>query len=140
MKEQIAALGVLVDPNASPDDKAAAAETLAAYLNAQLDAEQAKAEGASEAGTDVEKPEGDSGAEQGDEKKDEPSKEMTSAIATIRALTERVGKLEKASALGNAKRSGPTAPIPRVAPVAQEDPTLLMIKEAAANTRRNASK
>lgn len=134
-KELIEALGVLVDPNASDEDKAAALEKLSAHFNSLLDSATEEttdeAESTSEAASET---------SETDKPKDEPSKEMASALATIKTLNERLAKLEKASAIGAAPRAAKPTVLPRKAEVPVTDPTLQMINAAAANTRRNASK
>lgn len=146
MKDQIAALAVLADPNASPDDKAAALKTLSAYFDAQLDAEESAPAPAPESTSET-KGDGESPPEKtsegGDDTKDDPSPEMTSALATIAALTDRVSKLEKASAAGIRPRASKSLPIPRTQP-APIDPhaavTISMIEKAGANTIRMLGK
>lgn len=147
MKEQIAALAVLADPNASPDDKAAALKTLSAYFDAQLDAEESAPppapEGTSETKDDGENPPTEKTSEGGEDPKDEQSAEMTSALATIDALTARVAKLEKASAVGLRPRASKSLPIPRVltAPINPHDAVAIsMIEKAGANTIRMLGK
>ncbi|MDB4946225.1 MAG: hypothetical protein JWP97_5759 [Labilithrix sp.] len=150
MKELIAALAVLADPNASPDDKAAALDKLSAYFNAQLDADEADtaddaeaaSEAASEAADEGEKPAKTS--EAGDDKDEETSKEMTSALATIATLASRLDKIEKASAVGNRQRATSRVTLPRVpakpAMSAQQTVTIDMIDRAAKNTIRMTGK
>lgn len=141
MKDLIAALAVLASATSSDDEKAAALEKLTAYFNSQLDAEEAKPEAASEL-ADGEKPEGDSGSTE-----DEEKKEMSSALAAaneqIKALGERMGKLEKASAIGLRPRATKVAVVQREAAPAM-DPhaavTISQIEKAAANTIRMLGK
>lgn len=144
MKDQIAALAVLADPNASPDDKAAALKTLSAYFDAQLDAEESAPAAAPESTSET-KCDGESPPEKTSEGCDDPetSPEMTSALATIAALTDRVSKLEKASAVGLRPRAAKSLPILRAMP-APIDPhaavAISMIEKAGANTIRMLGK
>lgn len=135
-KELIAALGTLADPNASDEDKAAALDKLSAYFNSLLDSQETT-EQTSDTSEETTETTSETG---GGEDDDKPSKEMASALATIKALTDRVAKLEKASAVGNATRSTKPTIIPREVPTEPTDPVLKMIKAAGENTRRNASK
>lgn len=146
-KELIAALGVIADPNASDEDKAAALDKLTAFFNSMLDkqSEQTATEGTSEATESETKTEATSEAGEGDgedksKSKDEPSKEMASALATIKALNERMAKLEKASAIGNAPRAKAPTVIPRKEAPAPKDHIVSMIEAAERNTLRNLSK
>lgn len=143
-KELIAALAVLADANASDEDKAAALDKLSAYFQSLLDAQGSDTtEGTSETGDEKDKDE-DEGKEKtseaGDEK-EEPAKEMssalTSALATVKALTDRVAKLEKASAVGGAPRAAKPTVIPRKEPATPPDPVSQMIDDAVATSRRN---
>src|SRR4051812_22078202 len=128
-KELIAALGVLADPNASDEDKAAALDKLSAYFNSLLDSAGTETPAtASEAGDESGK-EKESASEIG-EKDEERSKEMASALAQIKALTDRIAKMEKASALGSAPRQKAPTVIPRVEPPAQKDNVVSMIEAA----------
>ena len=133
IKELISALGVIADPNASEDDKAAALDKLTAYFNAKLnESESEPAETETESASES----SDDGAEE-----DERSKEMASALAQIQALKDRMAKLEKASAVGSAQRSATREVVARTEQASPDpDPVLEMINAAAANTRRNASK
>lgn len=144
MQEYIAALAVLADPNASDDEKAAALDKLTAYFNAQLDAEEStETETASESGeTETEKT-----SAAGDEK-EEAAKEMTSALAaaneSIKTLTERLTKVEKASAVGTRQRASKPTILQRTpakpAPSAHETVAIEMIDRAAKNTIRMTGK
>lgn len=144
-KELIAALAVLADPNASDEDKAAALDKLSAYFQSLLDAQGSDTtEGTSETGDD--KPDDkdadkEKTSEAGDDK-DKPAKEMssalTSALETVKALTDRVAKLEKASAAGSAPRAAKPTVIKRSEPVTPTDPVARMIDDAVATSRRNA--
>lgn len=134
-KEQIAALGVLTDPNASDEDKAAALDALTAHLNSLLSSsEESSSENEEGAPAEGDKPEQDSDSED-----EEPSKEMASALAKLAELTERITKIEKASAAGRAPRAAKPTVIPRVEPV-RPDPVTQMIDNAVAASRRNAGK
>lgn len=144
-KELIAALGVYADPNASDEDKAAALEKLTAFFNSLLD-QQAQDAGAGADAVDASvvdaasavtavPPEAASQAGDG-----EPSKEMASALAQIQTLTERVAKMEKASAVGNAPRAARPTVLPRVEPPVQKDHVVSIIEAAERNTLRNLSK
>lgn len=135
-KELIAALGVYADPNASDDDKAAALEKLTTFFNSLLDkqAEQAEAEAAPDTAAVT------AAASEAGESEDEPSKEMASALAQIRTLTERVAKMEKASAVGNAPRAKAPTVLPRSEPVPPKDHVVSLIEAAERNTLRNLSK
>lgn len=141
MKDLIAALAVLANSGSSEEEKAAALEKLTAYFNSQLEAEEKAAASKNSESGDDEKKDGEQDSESGDdEKKDEPSKEMASALATIKTLTDRVAKLEKASAAGNAPRATKPTVIPRTEPAAPKDPVVSMIETAERNTIRNLSK
>jgi hypothetical protein len=133
-KELIAALGVFADPNASDEDKAAALDKLTSYFNSLLDDAEAEpaAEPAAEAASEA--------AAEDDKKKDEPATEMASALAQIKALTSRLAKVEKASAVGLAPRRAAPTVLPRVEPVVQKDHIVSMIEAAERNTLRNLSK
>lgn len=144
MKELIDALAVLAG-TPSDEEKAAALDKLSAYFNAQLDSSaeekaegEATSEAAAEESKDEEKTEKASASE--DEKKEDPSKEMASALAQIATLTERVAKFEKASAVGSAPRAKAPTVIPRTEPAAAPDHVISMIEAAARNTLRNLSK
>ena len=148
-KELIAALATLVDASASDEAKAAALDKLSAYFNSLLDAQQAqeKETQASESSESSEEKSNTSEGEPttssesgGSEEEKEPSKELASALATIKSLTERVAKLEKASSIGLAKRASRPTVIPRVDPPAPKDATIMAIEAAARNTLRNLSK
>lgn len=137
-KELIAALGVYADPNASDEDKAAALEKLTAYFNSLLD-QQAQAEADKVAASEAAEKEAAAKASEAG-KEDEKSKEMASALAQIRTLTDRVAKMEKASAVGSAPRVPAPTVLPRVEPVVQKDHVVSLIEAAERNTLRNLSK
>lgn len=139
-KELIAALGVIADPNASDEEKAAALDKLSAYFNSLLDSSETEQtpETSTETETTSETGEGEGDGE-GDDK-DKPSKEMASALAQIKTLTERLAKMEKASALGRAPRAAAPTILPRTEPPAPKDPVVSMIETAERNTIRNLSK
>lgn len=146
-KELIAALGVLADPNASDEDKAAALDKLSAHFNSLLDGAEgaAETEGASEATEEPKKGEAETkekSSEVGEPKKDEPEKDsaLASAMATIATLTSRMSKLEKASAVGAAPRASKPTIIARVEPTPPKDHVTSMIEAAERNTLRNLSK
>ena len=146
-KELIAALGVLADPNASDEDKAAALDKLSAYFNSLLDTqaeETAEPEQTAEAKSDPEQKTEATSEAGAAEKKDEPSKEMSSQLASaleqIKALTSRVAKMEKASAIGSAPRAKTQTVIPRKEQPAPKDYVVSMIEAAERNTLRNLSK
>lgn len=143
-KELIAALAVLADPNASDEDKAAALDKLSAYFQSLLDAQGSETtEGTSETGDEKDKD--DEGKEKtsetGDDDKEKSEKEtssvLISALATVKALTDRVAKLEKASAVGAAPRAAKPTVIPRKEPAPPPDPVSRMIDDAVATSRRN---
>lgn len=142
-KELIAALGTFADPNASDEDKAAALEKLTAHFNALLDAheeaEKVAAEEAAKADADAAQKASEAGDDE-DKSKDDPSKEMASAIAKIDELTKRLAKVEKASAIGNAPRAKSPTVLPRKEPPAPKDHVVSMIEAAERNTLRNLSK
>jgi hypothetical protein len=137
VKDLIAALGVLADPNASPEDKAAALDKLSAYFNSLLDSQES-AGGEQAAEPPAEEPARTS--EAGEE--DKPSSEMASALVAaqeqIKKLTDRVAGIEKASAVGSAQRSAKPTIIARVEAPAPVDPhsavTIAMIDRAAKTT------
>lgn len=139
IKELIAALAVLADPNASDEDKAAALDKLSAYFSAELE----KQEGACEATETESASEACSDDEEGEEQT-EQSAVLASALATIKELSDRMAKLEKASAVGSANRAKAPTVIERTQsgkgdkPV--KDPVITMIETASANTLRNLSK
>jgi len=147
VKDLIAALGVLANPNASDEEKAAALDKLSAYFNSLLDGASTETEGASETADD--KSDKEKTSETGDEKSDdEEKKEMSSALAaaneTIQTLTDRVAKLEKASAIGTRPRASRPTVIQREQTAAPMDPqsavTISMIEKAAENTKRMLGK
>ena len=143
MKDLIDALGVLVNPNASDEDKAAALDKLTAYFNSQLESQETQA--ATESAPDESKPDVASEAGDADGKdKDDKSKEMSSALSgaleQIKALSERMTKMEKASAVGSAPRAAKPTVIPRKDPPAAKDYVVSMIEAAERNTIRNLSK
>lgn len=144
-KDLITALGVLADPNASDEDKAAALDKLSAYFNSLLDtqAEQTSTDdttaATSAAATETET----TSATDADADKDK-SKEMASALASavdqIKALTERMAKMEKASAIGTAPRAKAPTVIARKEAPAPKDHVVSMIEAAERNTLRNMGK
>lgn len=143
-KELITALGVYADPNASDEDKAAALEKLTSFFSSLLDQEAQEApadapvaavEAASEMpAADPPEAASEAGAE------DPAKKEMASALAQIQALTARIAKMEKASAVGGAVRAPKSTVLPRVAAAASKDPVVSIIEAAERNTLRNLSK
>lgn len=153
IKKAIAALGVLVDPNASDEDKAAAADQLTAFFNEMLDAQveeenaEAEREAAAEAArAEEEKAAADraeeekAAAEKAADEAAESKKELDSAIAQIKALTERVAQMEKASSVGNAPRAKVPTVIPRTDPAMPKDFVIQAIEVAERNTLKNMSK
>lgn len=143
MKDLIDALGVLANPNATDEEKAAALAKLSAHFNAQLDAQEAQvAEAASttpeSVATTVE------AASEASSDEDDKTKEMASSLASaheqIKDLTDRLAKMEKASALGNAPRASKPTVIPRKEAPAPKDHVVSMIEAAERNTVRNLSK
>lgn len=147
-QDLIAALGVIADPNASAEDKAEALNKLSTYFSSLLDSQEAPAEPAAPPAEPAAPTEQASAntpypTEQASEaapSNEETSKEMASALATIKALADRVSKLEKASAVGGAPRAQKPTVIPRVEPPAQKDHVVSMIEAAGRNTLRNVSK
>lgn len=137
-KELIAALGVYADPNASDEDKAAALEKLTAFFNSLLD-QQAQAEADQVAASEAAEKEAAAKASAAGQE-EEKSKEMASALARIQSLTDRVAKMEKASAVGGAPRAPAPTVLPRVEPVVPKDHVVSLIEAAERNTLRNLSK
>lgn len=144
-KELIDALAVLAGCSPSDEEKAAALDKLSAYFNSLLDSSaeetaegEATSEAAAEESKDEESTEKASAAE--GEEKAETSKEMSSALAQIASLTERVAKFEKASAVGAAPRATKPTVLQRTEPASAPDHVVSMIEAAARNTLRNLSK
>lgn len=146
----IAALGVLADPNASDEDKAAALDTLSAYFNSLLDSQAAPAAAAAaapaaepasaSAAAASDPPEAASAAGDGEDKAKEMASALSTAVEMVKTLTARVSKMEKASAVGLAPRRAAPTVLPRVEPVVQKDHIVSMIEAAERNTLRNLSK
>jgi hypothetical protein len=138
-KDLIAALAVLADPNASDEDKAAALDKLSGYFNSLLDSQEATStEGASETSAETEST--SEAGEDEEKSKTEAASALASALAQVKTLTERLSKLEKASAVGNAPRAKAPTVLPREAPAAHKDHVVSMIEAAERNTIRNLSK
>lgn len=149
LKELITALGVLADPNASSEDKAAALDKLTAYFDAQLSAQEtqsaeaasscSEAEAAS-ATTESQSTEAASAAGDEEDKSKEMASALSSALEQIKALTSRIAKMEKASTVGSAPRAKVPTVIPRKEAPVQKDHVISMIEAAERNTIRNLSK